>query len=117
MYYGLEPINHPHYLHTMSKYPLEWGWHDQLEATKTSATDNPRETLLGRRRREDGDTDVAAWGDRLCVNHPKKSGQTGAYEIRGLIFCRNCAVKKLGFENLPSDEQTEAIRPYCLEPK
>jgi hypothetical protein len=87
----------------MSKYPLEWGWHDQPEAT--------------RKPREDGDVDVAAWGDRLCARHPKKSGQTGAYEVGREILCRNCAVKKLGFENLPSDEQTEAIRPYCLDPK
>jgi hypothetical protein len=102
----------------MSKYPLEWGWHDQPETTKTSATsDSVRETLLGRKPREDGEVDIAAVGDRLCVNHPKKSGQTGAYEIRGLIFCRDCAVKKLGFENLPSDEQTKAMIPWCLDPK
>jgi hypothetical protein len=100
----------------MSKYPLEWGWHDQPDAAKTSATDPPRETLVGRRPREDGNLDIAAWGDRVCANHPSKGGQTGAYVVKRRILCRDCAVKALGFENLPSNEQTDAIKPYCLRP-
>lgn len=96
-------------LDRMSRYPLEWGW-EQPQDTETSATtDSPRETLLGRKPRQEDDVHDAAWGDRLCANHPRKSGQTGAYDVENQILCRNCAVKKLGFENLPSDEQTVAM--------
>ena len=99
----------------MSKYPLEWGWHHQPDLEKTSATPSRRETLLGHRPQED-DVQEAALGDRLCVNHPRKNGMTGAYVVEGRILCRNCAVKKLGFEDLPSDEQTQAMKRWCLEP-
>jgi hypothetical protein len=103
-------------LDRMSRYPLEWGWEPQ--ATETSATsDSPRETFLGRKPRQEDDVHDVAWGDRLCARHPRKEGKTGAYEVTREILCRDCAVKKLGFENLPSDQQTAYMRPYCLDPK
>ena len=75
------------------------------------------ETGLGRKPKEEGDFDVAAKGDCLCANHPRKSGQTGAYEVEGRILCRDCAVKQLGFEDMPSNEQTKAMTPWCLTPR
>jgi hypothetical protein len=101
----------------MSKYPLEWGWEQPQHTDIYATADSPRETLLGRKPRPEDDIHEAAWGDRLCVNHPRKSGQTGAYEVNGRILCRDCAVKKLGFESLPSDEQTAAMQRWCLEPR
>ena len=102
----------------MSKYPLEWGWHHQPELEKASATPaSPRETLLGRKPRQEDDVQEAAVGDRLCVNHPRKNGMTATHSVGGQNLCRNCAVKKLGFEDLPSDEQTQAMKRWCLEPE
>jgi hypothetical protein len=102
----------------MSRYPLEWGWHTD-EPTQVSAKSEPSsvEASPGRKPKEEGDFDVAAKGDRLCANHPRKSGQTGAYEVEGRILCRDCAVKRLGFEDMPSNEQTVAMVPWCLRPK
>lgn len=104
----------------MSKYPLEWGWHDQPEATKTSATDSPRETLLGRKARE-GEQDVAqAWGDLKCQGYCASggdSGTTGAYRVEGKILCWKCAVKRLGVENAPGREQSETLEPFILKRK
>ncbi|HLG45931.1 MAG TPA: hypothetical protein VKY24_06795 [Reyranella sp.] len=93
----------------MSKYPLEWGWHTAQDTDSSAPTNAARETLLGRKPQQEGDVQEAALGDRLCVNHPRKNGKTG--------MCRDCAVKELGFENMPSNEQTDAIRPYCLQPE
>jgi len=63
----------------------------------------------------DGDTQVAQHlGDRLCVNHPRKSYVTGMYSVSGRILCKDCAVKKLGFGDLPSTEVGPAMRPYLL---
>jgi|tagenome__1003787_1003787.scaffolds.fasta_scaffold19706655_2 hypothetical protein len=100
----------------MSKYPLEWGWHHQPDDEETSVTSSPRETLLGHQPKED-DVHDAAWGDRRCANHPKKSGQTGAYEVEGRILCRDCAVKCLGIGDEPSNEQYKVLIPYELKPR
>lgn len=103
------------YIRDMSRYPLEWGW-EQPQATEASATtDSPRETLLGRKPRQEDDVYDAAWGDRRCVNHPKKSGQTGAYEVEGRILCRDCAVKSLGIGDEPRNEQYKTLIPYELK--
>jgi hypothetical protein len=101
----------------MSKYPLEWGWHTAQDTDSSAPTNAARETLLGRKPQQEGDVQEAALGDRLCVNHPRKNGKTGMYVVKRRILCRDCAVKELGFENMPSNEQTDAIRPYCLQPE
>src|SRR5262249_20287795 len=68
--------------------------------TDSSAPPNvARETLIGRKPQQDGDVQEAAWGDRLCVNHPRKNGKTGTHEIGEQIYCRDCAVKCLGIED------------------
>ena len=73
--------------------------------------------FFGRKPKQEGDVQEVAWGDRLCVNHPKKSGQTGAYEVEGRILCRNCAVKCLGIGDEPSNEQYKTLEPYELKPR
>ncbi len=104
------------YLERMSRYPLEWGWHT-AQTTEPSATEGtPRETLIGRKPQQGVDVQEAAVGDLLCVNHPRKNGMTATHSIGGQNLCRNCAVKKLGCEDLPSDEQSEAMKRWCLKP-
>jgi hypothetical protein len=105
----------------MSKYPLEWGW-ETPETTRISTTEmsTPRETLPGRRPKEDGDIDIASshWGDRKCQGYCASggdSGTTGAYEISRRIYCRKCAVKKLGIEDEPSNEQNDTLERYELK--
>ena len=101
----------------MSTYPLEWGWHHQPEATKTSATSGPpRETLLGRKPREAGDELAQAWGDLRC-QRCTDPGMTGAYRVEGKILCWRCAVKSLGVENAPGREQSETLAPLILKRK
>lgn len=101
----------------MSKYPLEWGWHTAQDTDSSAPTDAARETILGRKPQQDDNVQEAALGDRLCANHARKNGKTGAYVVKRRILCRDCAVKELGFEDLPSDEQTEAMKRWCLEPE
>ena len=100
----------------MSKYPLEWGWHQSQDPDTSAPANTPRETLLGRKPQQDDDVQEAALGDRLCVNHPRKNGMTATHSVGGQNLCRNCAVKKSGFEDLPSDEQTQAMKRWCLKP-
>jgi hypothetical protein len=102
----------------MSKYPLEWGWHHQPEVEENStAPASPRETLLGGKPREN-DVHDAASGDRKCQGYCADGGDwgtTGAYEIRRRIYCKKCAVKKLGIEDEPGDEQNRTLKWYELQ--
>ena len=82
-----------------------------------TTSDTPRETLIGRKPQQDNDVQEAAWGDRLCVNHPRKNGKTGTHEIGEQIYCRDCAVKCLGIEDEPSNEQYKTLQPYELKPR
>jgi hypothetical protein len=101
----------------MSKYPLEWGWHTPQDTDTSAHTSAPRTTLLGRKPQQEDDVQEAAWGDRLCVNHPRKNGKTGTHEIGEQIYCRDCAVKCLGIEDEPSNEQYKTLQPYELKPR
>ena len=105
------------------QYPLEWGW-ETPDTTKVSTTDmpTPRETLLGRRPKEDTDVDIASshWGDLKCQGYCASggdSGTTGAYRVEGKILCWKCAVKRLGVENAPGREQSETLEPFILDRK
>ena len=100
----------------MINYPLEWGWHTPQDTDTSAPTNAPRRTLLGRKPQQEDEVQEAALGDRLCVNHPRRNGKTATHSVEGLNLCRDCAVKQLGFEDMPSDEQTLAMKRWCLEP-
>ena len=44
-------------------------------------------------------------------------GTNAMYRIRGLNLCRNCAVKILGIENAPSNEQVDTLDPFSIQRK
>ena len=63
-----------------------------------------------------GNVDLAAAGDLKCQNCPSGGswGVTGMYEVGRQILCANCAVKRLGIEDLPEVEKIETLTPYLL---
>src|SRR6185503_18448793 len=102
----------------MSRYPLEWGWDQPQDTDNSAAAASPRETLLGRKPQPDDDVHDAAWGDRKCQGYCASggdSGTTGAYEIGRRIYCRKCAVKKLGVEDKPSNERNNTLERFELK--
>lgn len=46
---------------------------------------------------------------------PKIESRGGAYEIGRRIYCRKCAVKKMGVEDEPSNEQNKALERFELK--
>ncbi|MFI5001287.1 MAG: hypothetical protein ACHQK9_15525 [Reyranellales bacterium] len=96
----------------MTKYPLEWGW-EQSDTPNTSTVSEwkPKPTLLS----GDG-TELAAVGDLRCEACPSGGtwGTTGAYKVENTIMCRECAVKRLGIENLPGSEQNKILKNFEL---
>ena len=88
----------------MTNYPLEWGWH----------------TSSSSKSAKEGDTDVAAWGDLKCQGGVCASGgdfgTTATHHFdRAGNLCRKCAIKHMGAEDLPSDEQNEMLKPYEIK--
>jgi hypothetical protein len=65
---------------------------------------------------EDGAIQLAAAGDLKCTGGYCRSGgtygTTAMYIVNRKPVCRDCAVKLLGFENLPARERTDALKPY-----
>jgi len=59
---------------------------------------------------------VAA-GDLRCEACPRGGsyGTTGAYRVGGQTLCSQCAVKRLGYGDLPSSELPRALEPYILK--
>lgn len=109
----------------MAKYPLEWGW-DQSDAPSSSTASDwkPKPTLLSGADPEsigdDAKIELAAAGDLRCqgvCNQGGSWGKTGMYSIRGRNLCSECAVKEIGAENLPADEQVRILRPFILMPR
>jgi hypothetical protein len=103
-------------MNRMSRYPLEWGW-EQPQSEDPSAAPNyvHGETLLGRRPHID--VDLVASGDLKCSECESGGtwGTTGHYAIGGGIYCRDCAVKKLGLDGLPGKEQDKTLRRLELK--
>ena len=87
----------------MTNYPLEWGWH----------------TSSSSKSAKEGDTNVAAWGDRKCEGCAGGGDYgTTATHIFDRVgkLCRKCALKHMGAEDLPDDEQIKMLRPFELKP-
>jgi hypothetical protein len=64
--------------------------------------------------------DPAAAGDLACqgvCSQGGDRGMTGAYQVEGRILCYKCALKRLGFENEPSTDLPNILRPYSLRPR
>lgn len=99
----------------MTKYPLEWGWEQAPHNSSGAPAETPRETLLG--RMGNGDVQVAAAGDLRCEVCPRGGswGTTGSYVIGRTVMCRECAVKRLGIEELPGSEQNEYLKNFELQ--
>jgi hypothetical protein len=98
----------------MTKNILEWGWHTSTPTSSSSTSDwKPATTLLG--RTEDS-VDIAAAGDLRCVGGSCASGgdygATAAYRVNNTPLCRKCAVRRLGIEDEPSNEQYETLRNF-----
>jgi hypothetical protein len=66
---------------------------------------------------------VAGAGDLRCEGFSAgcqsggSYGTSAMYRIRGLNLCRNCAVKILGIENAPSNEQVDTLDPFSIQRK
>ena len=46
----------------------------------------------------------------------RQLGNDRQYEVERRILCRNCAVKRLGAEDLPEVEKIRTLMPYLLPP-
>lgn len=60
----------------------------------------------------------AAQGDLRCemCGAGKASGTTGAFVINGKVQCPKCAVKSLGYTDVPSSELPDLMYRYLLRP-
>jgi len=77
-------------------------WIDDLSVTGAAQAEPERVQVAGPRC--DGFSGGCSMGGSF--------GTTGMYTIQGKRLCRSCAVKILGVENLPYDEQKITLRPF-----
>ena len=67
---------------------------------------------------DDPDVVPTAVGDLRCqaCGAGRASGTTGAYSVGGETLCPKCAVKRLGYEDVPSSELPDLLYRYILRP-
>jgi hypothetical protein len=100
----------------MTKNILEWGWHTSTPTSSSSTSDwKPATTLLGGTK---DNVDIAARGDLRCSGRDCASGgdygATAAYRVNNTPLCLKCAVKRLGIEDEPSNEQYKTLQRFEL---
>lgn len=93
---------------------LEWGWHTSIPTSSTASDWKPANTLLSG---ANATVELAAAGDLKCqgvCGQGGSYGTTAAYNVENKSVCRSCAVKRLGIEGLPGNEQDRILKNFEL---
>jgi len=66
-----------------------------------------------------GEIEVAAAGDQKCqaCSSGGSYGTNGMARVNGKIRCWDCAIKAIGAQGLPGDEQIRMLEPFLLDRK